>query len=240
MPKENPARFKSVFASTAATAISVANVESPSVCCAKRVAALIGVLNVKNDWVVLLKLLFLGWLDNSRSPFFPDIIQSLQLTAIQGSLFFAVTSLVSFGTGFFNDRLLKRVTSLQMLQVSSVVMGLGFFLIAQSSGVLTLLLAAALFGLGYGSLTFVQNVIVQEWAPAAMRRRIFIGLHSMYGLAALLAPLSGSAFITFGWSWRKAFMLLGLLPVLLGYLSQKIFRNPPRSSMRRGGSRFDK
>lgn len=178
-----------------------------------------------------LSLLLLGWLDNTRSPFFPDIIQSLHLSPVQGSLFFAVTSLVSFSTGFFNDRLLKRISSLQLLQVSAVVMGLGYFLISQSAGLIALLLTAALFGLGYGSLTFVENVIVQEWAPPAMRRRIFAGLHSMYGIAALLAPLSASFFITIGWQWRKAFMLLGLLPVLLGYLSRKVFRNPPPTTL---------
>lgn len=176
-----------------------------------------------------LSLLLLGWLDNSRSPFFPDIIQTLELSAVQGSSFFAVTSLVSFLTGFFNDRLLKRVSSLQLLQVSSAILGLGFFLIAEAPSFTFLLLAAAIFGLGYGTLNFSQNVIVQEWAPAAYKRRIFLGLHSMYGIAALLAPLSASGFMIAGWQWRKAFLVLSLLPVVLAFVSRKLFRNPPKS-----------
>lgn len=183
-----------------------------------------------------LSLLFLGWLDNSRSPFFPDIIQSLKLNPIEGSLFFAISSLVSFSTGFFNDRLLKRVSSLKLLQISSAVLGLGYFLIAQSSDFIFLLLSAALFGLGYGSLNFSENVIIQEWAPPAYKRRIFLGLHSMYGIAALLAPVSASVFFTIGWPWRKAFLLLSLGPVLLAFVSQRLFRSPPKSTMTAAGA----
>jgi MFS family permease len=174
-------------------------------------------------------MLFLGWLDNARSPFFPDIIHSMQLNPIQGSLFFAITSLISFSMGFFNDRLLKHVSSLQLLQAASALLGLGFFLMAWSPNFILLLLSAAVYGLGYGSLNFSQNVIIQEWAPSAYKRRIFVGLHSMYGIAALLAPISASAFYTIGWPWRKAFLMLSVLPVALAFISRRAFAHPPKS-----------
>lgn len=173
-----------------------------------------------------LSLLLLGWLDNGRSPFFPDIIHDLKLNAIQGSLFFAVTSLVAYLTGFFNDRILRKMSSLEILQWSSVVMGVGYVLISIAPNFPLLLCGSAVFGLGYGVLTFIQNVIIQEWAPPAWRRRIFVGLHSMFGMAALLAPLSASAFIDFGWNWRHAFFFLSTLPVILAFASWKWFRPP--------------
>lgn len=175
-----------------------------------------------------LSLLLLGWLDNGRSPFFPDVIHDLDLNAIQGALFFATTSLLSYLTGFFNDRLLKKMSSLQILQISSVIMGLGYFLISRAPSFPLLLGGSVVFGLGYGVLTFIQNVIIQEWAPQALRRRIFVGLHSMFGMAALLAPLSASAFIGFGMNWRSAFLFLSTLPVILAFASWKWFQHPPK------------
>jgi len=175
-----------------------------------------------------LSLLLLGWLDMGRSPFFPDVIQDLGLNAIQGSLFFAVTSLISYFIGFYNDRLLKKLSSLQMLQIASVILGAGYFLISLAPSFPVLLCGSAVFGIGYGVLSFVQNVIIQEWAPQAIRRRLFVGLHSMFGMAALLAPLSASAFISFGWNWRNTFLFLSVLPVLLAFASWKWFQHPPK------------
>lgn len=175
-----------------------------------------------------ISLLLLGWLDMGRSPFFPDVIQDLSLNPIQGSLFFAVTSLISYFIGFYNDGLLKKMSSLRMLQIGSVILGVGYFLISRAPSFPVLLCGSAVFGVGYGVLSFVQNVIIQEWAPSAIRRRLFVGLHSMFGMAALLAPLSASAFISFGWNWRGTFLFLSALPVILAFASLKWFRHPPK------------
>lgn len=184
-------------------------------------------------WFSYITLLLLGWLDNIRSPFFPDVINSLTLDPIQGALFFAVTSLLSFMTSLSGAFWLKRFSSLHILQAAILGLGLTFLLVARAPNLPILLSAAALFGISYGFLNFAQNIVIQENAPPALRRRIFAGLHSMYGVAALLAPLSATMFMSVGMNWRMAFSILGLLPIVAWVASLKVFEAqapPPRQA----------
>ncbi len=52
------------------------------------------------------------------------------------------------------------------------------------------------------------------------------GLHSMYALAALVAPLTASLFRVLGLSWRMSFLILALLPwVLLALIGHYVKRS---------------
>src|SRR5690606_22220810 len=68
-----------------------------------------------------------------------------------------------------------------------------------------------------GLLNVSQNVVVQENASPLYRHRIFNGLHAMYGLSALSAPLLALGFIAIGWRWGASFALIGMVSVLVGF-----------------------
>jgi predicted MFS family arabinose efflux permease len=183
-------------------------------------------------WMSYISLLVLSWLDNIRSPFFPDIIQSLALNGTQASLFFAVTSLVAFLTSLTGAHWLKKYSSLTLMQGSLFILSIGFFFISRSSNFLILLVFCGVFGIGYGMLNFAQNIVIQEYASPLDRRRIFSGLHSMYAVAALLAPLSATLFDEFGWDWRRAFLILSILPLILAILSRQLFAKDGKHALR--------
>lgn len=172
-----------------------------------------------------LSLLVLSLLDNIRGPFFPEVLSDLHLNGSLGSMFFATTSLFAFIGSWSSHRLLQQRSSLFLMGLASVIAAAGFAAISVSVQLPLLLLSCALFGWGYGAINLAQNLMVYESAPVHLRRRLFSGLHGMYGLAALLAPLIASLFRSFGFSWRQCFAVLALLPALLFLVSLR-FKSP--------------
>ncbi len=171
----------------------------------------------------------LSLLDNIRSPYFPDLLQALQLNGTKGALYFSVTSLFAFIGSWSSHRLIQYRSSLFLLQVSSVIVALGFAAISRANNLSTLLMCCAFFGFGYGSINLAQNLIVVEASPIHLRRQIFSGLHSMYGLAALVAPLVSSLFRWMEWGWRQGFFSLACLALILPFVS--LFFKAPRRDL---------
>lgn len=173
-------------------------------------------------WILILmayaSLLALGLLDNIRGPFYPDILKDLSLNGTRGSLFYAVASFSALGGNFFGSFMLNRAASHTLMSLSVFGTGLGFWLISQSTSFERLVLACVVFGLSFGLLNVSQNVVLQENAPEKHRRRLFNGLHSMYGMSALAAPLAASLFIEVGMNWSGVFSVLGWTTGLLGVL----------------------
>lgn len=165
-------------------------------------------------WVSYASLFILSLLDNIRGPFFPEILADMNLTGTSGSAFFAVTSLFAFIGSWSSHRILARISAKTLLCGSSLILAIGFGLIAKIHAFSLLLVACALFGFGYGALNLAQNVIIFEAGKPHLRRRLFAGLHSMYGLAALVAPIVASLFRHFGFSWRECFFILAATPLL--------------------------
>lgn len=154
-------------------------------------------------------------MDNARGPYYPEILADFGVDATKGSLFFALASLFAFLGSFLSHRWLQRTSSLHMLIVSSMVFSIGFIAIALAPNWPVLCVACAVFGLGFGGLNLAQNTLVMEVAPPYLRRRMLNGLHGMYALASLVAPLSASLFRAFDFNWRMAFLVLALLPWIL-------------------------
>lgn len=161
-------------------------------------------------------LLLLGLMDNIRGPFYPDILKDLALNGTKGSLFFAVASFSALGGNFLGSFLLRKISAHGLMNYSLAGLGLGFFLIGRTTGFDQLVPACIFFGAHFGLLNVSQNVVVQQNASAAYRRRIFNGLHAMYGMAALGAPLLALGFLGFGWNWGMSFSLIGFVSALVG------------------------
>lgn len=161
-----------------------------------------------------LSMLILGLFDNIRGPFYPEVLTSYMVGVDQGSFFFAVVSALAFCGSLIGYRVIERWSSVHLLFGSSAVFACGFGAMALAPSFSTLLLACGVFGLGFGALNLAQNMAVGDVAPARFRRRIFSGLHSMYGLAALMAPLLASLFRWWGLDWKMTFLSLAALPLL--------------------------
>jgi hypothetical protein len=87
--------------------------------------------------------------------------------------------------------------------------------IGGAGGLAPLVAGSALFGVCWGLLSLVQGALVQRGAPPAAQRRVFSGLHSMYGLSSVCAPLLVRLGAHAGLDWRASFRALALVPLVL-------------------------
>jgi MFS transporter, FHS family, glucose/mannose:H+ symporter len=180
---------------------------------------------VATDWFVILlcymSLFAFGLTDNTRGPVFPDLLREFSLSDSAGSLFFLVASGAALINNVFAFRLLERKGSYWVLQVYSALKAAGILLMALGPSYPLIIAGAAIFGMGMGGLGIAQNILVAQASPSALRRRILSGLHCMYGVASLLAPLYVTLLYRGGWGWRPVLAWLALGPAVTLVLSLK-------------------
>ena len=161
-------------------------------------------------------LLVFGLTDNTRGPVFPDILREFSLSQTAGSFFFIMGSGTSIFSGLFAHRVLKWLGDIPTLRLGMALLLVSQALFAWSQNFYFLLLGAFVFGICIGVLGVAQNVLVLHAAPNGESQKWLSGLHSMYGISSLLAPLLVNVCLYFGGTWQTAFVLnLGLTALVL-------------------------
>lgn len=170
-----------------------------------------------------LSLVGLGLIDNSRGPLYPQILEYFQITKAEGALIFSSSSLAAFLTALPVRSWVKKLGIIRATKISlffDVVSCWGFSFCGEGElGFVTLLAFSVLFGIGVGLKTISMNLIINSAYKGALKRKIFSGLHSMYGASSLLAPLLVGWLLTKGLLWTEVFRLISIpsLLVLIGF-----------------------
>ena len=163
-------------------------------------------------------LFVLGIIDNARGPIYPEILQQFQVSTTLGSSIFSLSSLSSFIVTLFASKWNNRLGAVNSLKLAVLIHLVAVILMGISgkyqNGFWVFLLASALFGIGVGMMSISQNLIVNKFAPVLKRRKYFAGLHSMYGLASLLAPILMSYVFKMGIEWQDFLLGLSIIPFL--------------------------
>jgi fucose permease len=157
--------------------------------------------------------------DNARGPVYPLIIDIFSLTKSNASYVFSLASFVSFIVTVLVNKWLPRFgligstkISLSFHSIALILMGSSAFF---ENGYSLFLLGCVFLGIGVGLQSITVNLIVSKSSTALNRRKLFSGLHSMYGAAALLSPFVLGIFIRLGFDWRYVFLFLSLLPIIV-------------------------
>lgn len=165
--------------------------------------------------IAYLSLLVLGLGDVIRGPLLYDIMKEFTLTDLQGSYLFAVGSTCALFGSLSSPFLARHFKQYSLLQAALFLMSLGLFIVSQSLKYEMALFGVGLFGFTVGTLGVSQNYLVSRASLNAQRSRALSGLHSMYGLAALLAPLMVGILTGWGWPWRSLFLLASVMPLIV-------------------------
>lgn len=171
------------------------------------------------NWFLLFLAYFslfaLGLADNARGPVFPDLLREFSLSDSAGSLFFFAASAASLLNNVFAFYWLKKLGSERALKAFMLALVLGLLGVGYSERYPGVVLASVLFGASMGGLGIALNLSVSEAVPAHRRRQALSGLHCMYGVASLAAPLVVTGVYHRGGSWQGVFLVLAILPVIL-------------------------
>ena len=174
---------------------------------------------MKIIWPLILisyaSLFVFGISDNIRGPLFPEILKDFNVSDSMGSLMFALSSISGFFASHFTRHLLRRFDRKSILQASCL--GLTFTLsgMAFAPNFIIFLALSVLFGMCSGILGLIPNILVPLGASSEKKQQLLSGLHAMYGIASLLAPMLVAAIGFFTKNWRVTFGLTALAPAAL-------------------------
>ncbi|MBK7845892.1 MAG: hypothetical protein IPJ71_19835 [Bdellovibrionales bacterium] len=173
--------------------------------------------NVELRWSCVLfayaSLFALGFLDNARGPFFPLVLQDLHLTDTSGSWLFSVTSLLSFIASYSCRWLIPLAGSMRVLR-EVYFLGLGFLGLGLGGNYISVLVASGVLGIGQ-ELDRLLNTCLFRKVHQNRTGTPFSGLHSNYGMASFLAPLTFSYAYRANYPWTKIVFLFSGIPFII-------------------------
>lgn len=152
----------------------------------------------------------LGLGDNARGPLFPEILETFGVSNALGAWMFAGSSLAGAVGARMSRFWLARFTRVKTLNLTLLGMGFGMTAMSVAPTFAIFIIAAAANGYCWGLMGVLQNAIVSTASSDGHRSRALGGLHAMYGLSSLLAPLIVIAVARAGGSWRATLGLLGV------------------------------
>lgn len=158
--------------------------------------------------VVYFSLFVLGLGDNVRGPIFPEIIRDFSLSQTQASLFFSISSTLSFIATFSSRFYLNQISRKKFFILAQVIMLLGTFVFILSSSTHFLFFGSCLFGAGMGLLGVAQNLMISELDSGKRGQKLLSGLHSTYALSSLLAPILVNLIYSSGYKWNHVFAVV--------------------------------
>lgn len=174
---------------------------------------------MKIIWPLILisyaSLFVFGISDNIRGPLFPEILKEFNITDAMGSLMFAVSSLSSFVSSFFARNLLRKFDRRSILQWACLGLTITMLGLAAAPNFYIFLACSIFFGLFSGILGLIPNVLVPLGATAEKKQQFLSGLHAMYGVASLLAPMVVALVSYISGNWRYAFAVTAMAPFTL-------------------------
>lgn len=156
-----------------------------------------------------------GLSDNIRGPLFPEILNDFHTNDSIGSLMFALSSISGFIASHFARGLLNRYDRKSILQGASLCMSLTLIGLASATHFYFFLFLSVIFGLCSGMIGLIPNILVPLGASVEKRQQFISGLHAMYGIASLLAPLLVAGISSMSGSWRHIYYLTSLAPLSL-------------------------
>lgn len=165
-------------------------------------------------WVSFFSLFILGFGDTIRGPLFPEIINTFHLSDSLAAWYFALSSFMSF-VGSYIVRRVKSVSQLlYVLYVGVLCIFVSFVIQHVATTYSLVLFGVVFFGLSVGFLGVAQNNLVIIGTTPKNRSRMLSYLHSMYGLASLVAPLFVAWLAT--QKWQQILMNFAWIPLVFG------------------------
>ncbi|MGZ3772367.1 MAG: MFS transporter [Pseudobdellovibrionaceae bacterium] len=156
-----------------------------------------------------------GLTDNVRGPLFPEILKDFAVSDAVGSWMFALGSVSGFLASYGCHYLLKRYDRLTVLQTGAIGLVLSMWGMSISPFFSLFLFFSFFFGLSTGVIGLIPNILVALGSSAKKKQQMLSGLHTMYGLSSLLAPLLAATVEHFTGSWRWTFAAGSIAPICL-------------------------
>lgn len=160
-----------------------------------------------------------GISDNIRGPLFPEILRYFQVNDSMGSMMFALSNISGLVASQSCRYILRRYDRLIVLRAGALGLSCSLWGMGFSHHFSVFLVFCVGFGFFQGIIGLIPNVLVPLGSPPHRKQQMLSGLHTMYGVASLLAPLVAAFGEMISGSWRSTFLLTSLAPLTLFFYS---------------------
>lgn len=165
--------------------------------------------------VSYLALIVFGITDNIRGPLFSLILKEFTVSDSIGSYFFSLSSISSFLMGLFSLYFFKRYKKKNLFLISGFGLLATLIFFSYASNFFMIMVGSLMFGLFAGLLGLLPNVLVPSATTIGKRQQVLAGLHSMYGISSLFAPIFVAMLVNYFHSWRDVFKYSSIFAIIL-------------------------
>lgn len=180
------------------------------------VACLTGKICLMN-WTYLLlayvSLIGLGLADNIRGPVYPDLLAQFHLSNSTGALFFGLNAIFAMLNNFLASYWLPRLGVMRAWRLYVFFLFTSCVVIGLAENIISIWIGVSIMGLGFGGLGVTQNLLTVHGSTPARRTQALGGLHTMYALASVLAPILVTLTYPFHLKWNTVFLFASLVPL---------------------------
>lgn len=165
-----------------------------------------------------LALFALSFLDNGRSPTYHSILNDLKIGPAKGSYIFTVASLISLVVNATASRWLPVVGPVKATKFALVLLilsGISMYATGYFTSYTLLIVSSCLMGLGLALCTICMNILVTKGATLNLRKRLFSGLHAIYGMSSFAAPFLLALILKLGGDWKVYFLVAATIPLIV-------------------------
>lgn len=187
----------------------------------------------------------LSLLDNGRGPAYPSILKDFHLETSKGALIFSLASFSGLVLNFTSRYWLGFLGPIKATRYSLALLGMSgilYWYSGQSHQFPLLILASILLGVGLAICTITMNILVASGSDEKNRRKLFAGLHSVYGATSFAAPFILTFFVSNSLTWKEYFLVVSIaafivliISFFLGGLKKiKVNKSPLKKSVSLG------
>ncbi|MBC7465813.1 MAG: MFS transporter [Bdellovibrio sp.] len=183
----------------------------------------------KKTWAfafAYLSMFALGIADNTRGPLFSDLLSAFKLSNWQGSMSFALASAAGLVGNVSSTYLFKKFNLADTLSGALFIMASGLLLMALAPDFNLYILGAIFFGYSMGLMGVTQTLMINESVQPLNQSKAMSGMHGIYGLSSLVAPLVAAQAPRFIDSWRAAFFVVAAIAFLVALSSVALKAKP--------------
>jgi putative MFS transporter len=153
------------------------------------------------------------------------IAKEFQLTAVQIGLLSSMTFLGQLVgnllAGYASDKFGRRLT----FQVTMMIWGIGSFLAAGATGLITLMICRFIIGVGVGGEAPVAQAILSEIIPAKQRGFYIAFMEGFWAVGFVISGALSYTILPY-LGWRAVFVAVGIFSLVVFWVRRHLFESP--------------
>lgn len=164
--------------------------------------------------IIFIAFISLGLPDSLLGSAWPTVYQDLNLPVSSAGLIMVIVSIGTVLSSFFSDKVLRKISTLQMTVISVLLTTVALFGYSFSNNLFWFCFWSIPYGLGAGGVdTALNNYVALHY-----KSRHMSWLHSFWGVGATAGPIVMGFVLSRGFSWPFGYQIIGYIQLFVALI----------------------